>query len=138
MQLHVESCDDGSASATCNADCSLTKCGDSKLNKAAGEVCDLGAKNGLYASGCGKNCEDMGTSCGDGLVTAPDEKCDPATPLDNATCTAGCTMVSCAKNYGDCDQVFANGCEADLTKDKKNCGQCGNSCPNICSNSKCY
>lgn len=138
VQQNVESCDDGSESATCNADCSLTKCGDMKLNMAAGEICDLGPQNGLYASGCGPSCKDVGTFCGDGLITAPDEKCDPAKPLENATCTDECTMVSCADDFGDCDPVFANGCETYLGNNKNNCGQCGKKCNIGCSNSNCY
>ena len=137
VQRNVESCDDGEASETCNGDCSLAKCGDMKLNMAAGEVCDLGAKNGLYASGCGATCEDLGSSCGDGVISEPDEKCDSAKPLAHATCTGSCTVVSCAADHGNCDGVFANGCEKDLTNDKSNCGECGKECLFKCTDSKC-
>ncbi len=35
-----EACDDGGESPTCNADCTLSSCGDGVLNTSAGEVCD--------------------------------------------------------------------------------------------------
>ncbi len=37
-----EQCDDGSASATCDADCTFASCGDGTLNVLAGEACDDG------------------------------------------------------------------------------------------------
>ena len=125
---NVESCDDGPESAACNADCTLVKCGDSKLNMSAGEVCDLGVKNGVYASGCAADCEGEGNYCGDAIVTAPDENCDPAKPLTNATCTDDCKLLTCADGHDDCDGDFANGCEIDLKTDEGNCGKCGKKC----------
>ncbi len=34
----------------------------------------------------------------------------------------------CLPNFKDCDNVQANGCEANLQTDKNNCGGCGNVC----------
>lgn len=44
-----EACDDGVASATCDADCSAAVCGDGVVNSARGEACD-DAKTGDYCS----------------------------------------------------------------------------------------
>src|SRR5579862_1257926 len=32
----------------------------------------------------------------------------------------------CKEGFADCDDQFANGCEANLNTDPKNCGTCGN------------
>ncbi|HEY0138328.1 MAG TPA: hypothetical protein VGB85_29790 [Nannocystis sp.] len=138
VQQNVESCDDGLESATCNADCSLVVCGDSKLNNSAGELCDLGVKNGVYASGCGADCKSKGPYCGDGVVTAPDENCDPQAPLPSATCTTDCKLLICAAGHGDCDDEFANGCEIDLQTDEANCGKCDKKCQVLdCKDGSC-
>jgi cysteine-rich repeat protein len=128
VHQNVESCDDGPESAACNADCTLVLCGDSKLNTSAGEVCDLGVKNGVYASGCSADCMSEGLSCGDGVVTKPDENCDPLVPLPSAKCTMDCELLVCADGHDDCDSEFANGCEIDLKTDEANCGECGEKC----------
>ncbi len=128
VQQNVDSCDDGPESATCNADCTLAMCGDLKLNVSAGELCDLGVKNGIYASGCAGDCKGMGLKCGDGVVTAPDEKCDPQKPPPGAACTADCKSLICAAGRDDCDGEFANGCEVDLMTDEDHCGECGKEC----------
>ena len=128
VQANVESCDDGSESAACNADCSLAQCGDSKLNVSAGELCDLGPKNGVYASGCADDCGSAGAYCGDGVVDLPDEKCDPKQPIDFATCAANCQSMQCADGRGNCDDDFATGCEIDLEADHDHCGQCDKDC----------
>jgi cysteine-rich repeat protein len=138
VRQNVESCDDGLESATCNADCTVAKCGDMKLNMSAGEVCDLGLKNGVYASGCAADCKDKGPFCGDGVVTAPDENCDPQAPLPSATCTMDCKLLICADGHDDCDSKFPNGCEIDLNTDEANCGECGEKCQVWqCKNGSC-
>ena len=128
VQQNVESCDDGPESAACNADCTLVLCGDLKQNASAGEVCDLGVKNGVYASGCAADCGSAGLSCGDGVVTASDENCDPQKPPPGASCTADCELLICADGRDDCDGDFANGCEIDLKTDEDHCGECGKKC----------
>lgn len=63
-----EDCDDGAESATCNVDCTASRCGDHKTNKTAGEDCDDG-KNGDAADGCTDACAWSCTS---------DDDCGPA------------------------------------------------------------
>ncbi len=128
VQANVESCDSVIESADCNADCSLAMCGDLKFNPSAGEVCDLGPKNGLYDSGCAADCKGLGPFCGDHVVDAPDEKCEPGAPPSNATCSANCQTITCVEPYADCDDMIANGCEIDTDNNKNHCGECGNKC----------
>ncbi len=49
-----EACDDAGASATCNANCTVSVCGDNNPNAAAGEECDDGNTN--QGDGCDANC----------------------------------------------------------------------------------
>jgi hypothetical protein len=69
-----EACDDGKATATCDADCSAVVCGDGVVNGAAGEVCDDGA-TGQYCNAtctqfvCPPGCQCFGTDFA--LCTAP-------------------------------------------------------------------
>ncbi len=37
--------------------------------------------------------------------------------------------LRCASGTADCDEDAGNGCEIDLTRDSKHCGQCGIGCP---------
>ena len=127
-QVDVEMCDDGGESPSCNADCSGAVCGDYKTNVSAGEVCDSGAKNGTYNGGCAADCGSLGVFCGDGLVSAPEEKCDVLIPLANATCADGCNGLLCAKNFADCDGILATGCEVNVLNDNDHCGNCATKC----------
>lgn len=49
---------------------------------------------------------------------------------DNAVlfCAGGQCRIACAADYGDCNGKLADGCEAYLDNDPKNCGACGNAC----------
>ena len=47
-----------------------------------------------------------------------------------------CTAV-CQGGYGDCNLNGLDGCEILLLTDPKNCGACGNVCPNACSQGNC-
>ena len=50
-------------------------------------------------------------------------------PGARALCQNGeCIISSCETGFGDCNQDPADGCEANLHRDPKNCGSCGNSC----------
>lgn len=67
--------------------------------------------------------------------------CGKTCPLSSNTtatsCVAStCTIVSCAAGYDDCDGLYDNGCEANLTNSDMqvglaidHCGGCGKQCP---------
>jgi hypothetical protein len=58
-------------------------------------------------------------------------------------CVAGECKPTCDANHFDCNTEGADGCEADITSDPKNCGACGHSCSTAgststdCVKSKC-
>jgi cysteine-rich repeat protein len=84
-----EECDTGSESATCNADCTLARCGDGKVNASAKEECDVPGGS----PGCDADC--TYAVCGDGIVhSAAGETCDER-GVASATCDADCTAPSC-------------------------------------------
>jgi len=51
---NTELCDDGAETARCNADCTLSRCGDGTLNVSAGETCE--SPGDLDAGGCLPGC----------------------------------------------------------------------------------
>ena len=63
----------------------------------------------------------------------------------NATvgCSSGnCTITSCLAGFEDCDALFSDGCEVNITNSVSNCGSCGTVCFVIngtpgCSNGAC-
>ena len=57
-----------------------------------------------------------------------------------ATCAgATCGLGPCATGFADCDRNPANGCEAAVNSDPRNCGGCGRICSSgqVCSTSEC-
>lgn len=47
----------------------------------------------------------------------------------NLACVSGaCAITSCEVGYADCNKIPGDGCEADLSFDSDNCGDCGNVC----------
>jgi cysteine-rich repeat protein len=87
----AEACDDGDGapaeSPVCNDDCTLTECGDGKLNEAAGEVCDDGDADETDACAA---CQVA--SCGDGFVRAGVEACDDGNPINTDLCSNACEL----------------------------------------------
>jgi cysteine-rich repeat protein len=67
-----EDCDDGGIDTmSCNADCSAPICGDSHVNTAAGEECDVG--DAIEGDGCNSTCQVE--ECGNGVKDSGEE-CD--------------------------------------------------------------
>jgi hypothetical protein len=61
-----------------------------------------------------------------------------------AQCNAGqCNIAACNAGYGNCDMVYANGCEINLQNNVNHCGACNNVCPTransvkTCTNGVC-
>ena len=83
-----EWCDDVGASLYCNDDCTLSFCGDGKVNAIAGEACD----DGGASADCDPDC--TLAVCGDGYVNvAADEACDDAG--ESYACDSDCTPAGC-------------------------------------------
>ncbi len=84
--------------------------------------------------GCETNLTNNLQNCG---------KCsNPCPNVTNGTpeCKASsCGIASCDKGYDNCDSNDANGCEANLYTDDKNCGQCKYDCGvgNYCDGGNC-
>ena len=76
-----------------------------------------------YNNGCETNVSTNLVNCG---------SCGYVCSAPNATssCTGGgCTIASCNQGFKDCDQMYADGCEVNISSDVHNCGTCGNQCP---------
>ncbi|MFY0536760.1 DUF4215 domain-containing protein [Nannocystis pusilla] len=78
-----ETCDEGMATPTCDADCTAVECGDGHHNPAAGESCDDG--NMIDNDECRNNC----TTCGNG-IPQPGEECDDGNAIDDDACSNEC------------------------------------------------
>ena len=72
-----EECDESTATANCDANCTLATCGDGTFNAAAGEQCDGGGETGACDTDCTNAiCQDgmhnptAGEQCDDGAETA--------------------------------------------------------------------
>jgi hypothetical protein len=59
-----EACDTKGESATCNADCTLVRCGDQIVNRTAKEMCDDGLNDGQPGS-CAADCSDYASKSAD-------------------------------------------------------------------------
>ncbi len=108
--------------------CAMAKCtltcnqGFADCNNNPGDGCE--AQLAVDKNNCGQ----CGKACG---LTAN---------VTSTTCSASaCAITGCAAGYADCNGVYADGCEAHLTVDNNNCGQCGKPCINgqMCVNSAC-
>jgi len=60
--------------------------------------------------------------------------------VDINVCNMGiCYVGTCKWNYGNCDGLQNNGCEANLNTDSNNCGSCNNKCNQnaLCASGSC-
>ena len=88
------------------------------------------------------DCDDGRASVAPGateLCNARDDDCDGTLDEGAAArcgvfggvgaCSAGvCTIASCTAGRADCNEAFADGCEASVTSSASHCGTCGNVC----------
>ena len=63
----------------------------------------------------------------------------PGAPAAAGRCVLGVCRLECMPNRGDCNGVYADGCEVDLRNSASDCGGCGNSCDSDerCRNGAC-
>jgi len=88
----TEECDTLGDSEECNSDCTLSVCGDGKVNRVDGEKCD----DEFESADCNADC--TLARCGDGKTNAEaGEECD--TSGDSATCDKDCTFAECEDGY---------------------------------------
>jgi len=124
-----EECDDEGESAACNANCTLSDCGDSIVNEAAGEDCD---EAGEETATCNDDCTE--SECGDGVHNATDgEECDDAG--DSDACDEDCTLVECGDDY--VNETAGEECEGELTYegDELTINYCVECKKNVCGDS---
>jgi hypothetical protein len=94
----------------------------------SGGVCQFEACHSRYADcnndltdGCETpittvgNCDGCGISCFE-------------VPNSRALCREGECRLACASGYADCDGIYFNGCEQNISTDPDNCGACGRAC----------
>jgi hypothetical protein len=122
-----EVCSGETCTETCSADLQtdVNNCG------ACGNSC------GIDHTCSDGQCSCSGTVCNGSCIdtwTDPDNcgECGNVCDLPHATATCrggACVIVSCDSGYKDCDGESDNGCETDIAADPKNCGGCGNTCP---------
>jgi hypothetical protein len=115
----------------CNADCTMSSCGDGKVNRAAGETCDDGGHTDL----CNANC--TSASCGDRVVNAAaGEECDDGGP--SAQCDPDCTLPECGDGVYNpslelCDEGPSSpDCDPDCTP-----VACGDGVTNMAAGEEC-
>lgn len=117
--------------------------------------CMVSGARGACASGSQSCVDGVWTECG-GAVSPTAERCDGVDndcddvidgPSAAASCTAprvaesacsagSCIAVDCADSWFDCDDIFDNGCEAQLGT-LAHCSECGESCGWDCEAAGC-
>jgi cysteine-rich repeat protein len=112
--------------ARCNTDCTLTRCGDSKLNLAAGEQCDDG--NTASGDGCSATC--ILERCKNGVLD-PGEQCDGALGLQPCNAQT-CLQERCGNGMLDNDNATGVHEQCD---DGNNLG--GDGCSATCALERC-
>ncbi len=131
---------DGNAANGCEANLHVdvdncTACGTTCSLKNAINAC----ADGCYIGACNFGFDDCNGDTNDGcetpVLTDPNNcgGCGAScTALPNATasCAAGnCVLGKCNQGFFDCNNDPKDGCESNLAGDAKNCGKCGNVCP---------
>jgi len=80
--------------------------------------------NANASDGCESDLVASIASCGACGVVCPADGAPHTLP----TCANGACVRVCDPGRGDCNGKPTDGCEADLTHDKRNCGACGTYC----------
>jgi len=126
----TEECDGGgSETATCNTNCTTSRCGDSIVNTLAGEQCDDG--NTVNGDGCSPTCQietggggggggGGGTTpvCGNGTIET-NEQCDDGNTANGDGCSSTCQSEPGGPLCGngvvegteECDDGNTTGCD---------------------------
>ncbi len=114
---HCGSCSNACASGF---SCVSSKCVCASPTLGCTPPADSGSDGALVCVNPQKDIDNCG-SCGNACTDAGQN----ALP---SCVDGGCGIGSCVGNYGDCNKVASDGCEAPLGNDKNNCGSCGLVC----------
>jgi hypothetical protein len=78
-------------------------------------------------------------SCGKQCNQSPPGKPKPPFAMYYGCRGSTCEKLKCAPGFEDCDGDEGTGCEINVARDPKNCGECGLACPagDLCENGKC-
>ena len=88
-------------------------------------VMGFGDCDGNAANGCEIDIRRTATHCAAcGRVCTLGRETLNASPA----CVDSACSFACGAGWGDCDGMRANGCETDVTTDRRNCGACGTAC----------
>ncbi len=122
LEEEPEECDDGQETRNCNADCTFSVCGDGKVNKVAGEVCDDGGTEA--GDGCDAECQSE--ECGNGeLEEAFNEECDDGNKKNDDGCSVDCKLETCGNGKRDpgeqCDDGNKENHDSCVIVNKKEC-----------------
>jgi hypothetical protein len=145
-------CSSGICSVTCTANyadcdanvvngCESYLLGDPKHCGTCATACTAtGGTPSCSAGVCGLTCDAQHADCD----TLPANGCEIAIATDKnncggcgkvcgganatASCETGACKLICDVGFRDCNANGADGCEASLASDPKNCGRCGHSC----------
>lgn len=88
--------------------------------------CDPGYAdcNGMASDGCETSLLTDAEHCG-----TCGNRCVASGTITAVACDAGaCEILACVAPHGDCDGVYANGCEIDTDANRDHCGGCGDAC----------
>jgi hypothetical protein len=100
-------------------------------------TCGAGTADCTAAPGCETNTTTSNTHCG---------VCGNACAAfqGSAACaSSSCQITGCNTGYGDCNNLYADGCETNTTNTVAHCGGCGSACPgypnaaSLCVSSTC-
>ena len=75
------------------------------------------------ANGCEANITDDAENCGGWA-----RFCSASKPNASPACSAGACSFACNASFGNCNNLWADGCEIDLSNDASHCGSCGVVC----------
>jgi cysteine-rich repeat protein len=96
------------------------RCGDSRIDRFAGETCDDGNRRG--GDGCSGNCQDeLPSRCGDGIRQAA-EQCDDGNSSSGDECSSNCRVeATCGNGVQEGDEVCDDGNSDDNDGCRRDC-----------------
>jgi len=89
--------------------------------------------NNLLPDGCETNTVSDLNNCG-----MCGNTCMPVANSTQTCAASACAIATCNPGFGNCNGIYADGCETNLSSSAAHCGMCGFACASgICSNSVC-